>query len=403
MSRPLNRPMFRMGGSPNTNSGIVSGFAQPRRNFNTGSRQEDDALFDDTAAANNLLGQTLGTGIGTGSTSSVFNNVQASMAVKQAQDERDAITESMAPTKQTGLSASDWLRIAAAGGEILGAEGRGSGIKGALAAAGPALSNLGKGLATSSDAREAAFQTQKSAYDQAKLTAAQADVTSSKEYQQGAQLLQLKNELEPFKFADEQTSAKATELEEKMALLDEDSYEYKQLANQYVNIVYGPTTRANIEAKADLFKDDDFKSQVNAMYNALKTDRDSNEDSPYKSFSDAQLLKAARTDLINQVIVEINLPKGKVKKADGGRIGLANGGGPYEPGSGPDPDPGSPPIMQFEELRSRLPQEVSDSVIRLIMQSEQAMVDFAQIQTPQDIQVFNQKYNTDLQTPNQVA
>jgi hypothetical protein len=36
MSRPLNRPMFRMGGSPNTNSGIVSGFEQPRKNFNTG-------------------------------------------------------------------------------------------------------------------------------------------------------------------------------------------------------------------------------------------------------------------------------------------------------------------------------------------------------------------------------
>ena len=38
-----------------------------------------------------------------------------------------------------------------------------------------------------------------------------------------------------------------------------------------------------------------------------------------------------------------------------------------------------------------------------LIQIEQAMIDFAQIQTPQDIQVFNQKYNTDLQTPNQVG
>ena len=47
MSKPLRRPMFRMGGSPNTNSGIVSGFAQPRRNFDAGTREEDDAMFDD--------------------------------------------------------------------------------------------------------------------------------------------------------------------------------------------------------------------------------------------------------------------------------------------------------------------------------------------------------------------
>ena len=64
MSKPLRRPMFRMGGSPNTNSGIVSGFGQPRRNFVNGSRQEDDAMFDDTSAANK--------GIGAGTTTDIL-------------------------------------------------------------------------------------------------------------------------------------------------------------------------------------------------------------------------------------------------------------------------------------------------------------------------------------------
>ena len=88
--------------------------------------------------------------------------------------------------------------------------------------------------------------------------------------------------------------------------------------------------------------------------------------------------------------------------------------GPYEPGSGPNPDPGSPPVMQaqantgssplsFEELRARLPREVSDDVIRLIATSEQALIDFAQIQTQEDIGRFNQRYNADLQLPAQVA
>ena len=81
----------------------------------------------------------------------------------------------------------------------------------------------------------------------------------------------------------------------------------------------------------------------------------------------------------------------------------------FEPGSGPDPDPGSPPIMTasadqpmsltFEELRKRLPNEVTDSVIQLILNSEEAMIDFAQLQTSQDIIRFNQKYNTDLELP----
>ena len=384
MSKPLRRPMFRMGGSPNTNSGIVSGFAQPRKKYEEGTNP--------------------------------FDSAAANLAVAEAQDKRTAVLDSMKAQKQSGLSTGDWLRIAAAGGEILGAEGRGSGLKGALAAAGPALSGLGKDLATSSDAREATFQAQDAAYKQAVLSTAQSDVTGTQEYLQGANLLELKDYLEPFKFADEQTAAKATELEEQMSKLSEDSVEYKQLSNQYVNIVYGPTTRANIEAKSELIRDSDFKSQVNAMAAALKTDRDSNPNSPYKNYSDAALLKAARKDLINQVIVKISVPKGLVKE-DGNALGgtpndrtkFANGStmttntGPYEPGSGPNPDPGSPPVMQFEELRARLPQEVSDSVIKLIMQSEQAMVDFAQIQTPQDIQVFNQKYNTDLQTPTQVA
>jgi len=117
---------------------------------------------------------------------------------------------------------------------------------------------------------------------------------------------------------------------------------------------------------------------------------------------------------------DLSAEKKRVEEADGGRIGYANGStmttntGPYEPGSGPNPDPGSPPVMQaqantgssplsFEELRARLPREVSDDVIRLIATSEQALIDFAQIQTQEDIGRFNQRYNADLQLPAQVA
>ena len=59
--------------------------------------------------------------------------------------------------------------------------------------------------------------------------------------------------------------------------------------------------------------------------------------------------------------------------------------------------------LTFEELRARLPREVTDQVVRLLATSESALLDFANIDTEQDIAIFNQKYNADLQLPTQVA
>ena len=66
-------------------------------------------------------------------------------------------------------------------------------------------------------------------------------------------------------------------------------------------------------------------------------------------------------------------------------------------------EPTKPMPMQvtYDELRARLPREVSDEVIRLLASSEQALLDFAQIQTQDDIARFNQKYNADLVLPSQ--
>jgi len=423
MSKPLRRPMFRMGGSPNTNSGIVSGFAQPRKNFQGGSMP---AGFDGSAEEDAILAQTLGT-VSPVTTSSSFGPSQATI---DAEAEQAKQLEGLMAEKPSGLSAGDWLRIAAAGGEILGAEGRGSGLKGALAAAGPALSGLGKDLATSSDAREAAFQAQDTAYKQAMLSSSQSDLTSNLEFVQGAKLLTLKDALQPDQFAVEANTRRANELIQEMSQVYEDSAEYKLLEDQYHNIVMAEVTTANINAASEALNDAQFNKEVGKDFKAFTdaktalsekhklegiTEQDTDPNAPgynrYLNADAAQLKLLARKKVMATVIRKITTPPGKKRENDaqGGRVGRAMGGsmttssGPYEPGSGPDPDPGSPPVMQFEELRARLPQEVSDSVIKLIMQSEQAMVDFAQIQTPQDIQVFNQKYNTDLQTPTQVG
>ena len=55
--------------------------------------------------------------------------------------------------------------------------------------------------------------------------------------------------------------------------------------------------------------------------------------------------------------------------------------------------------LTFEELRARLPQSITDDIVTLIASSEQALVDFANIQTQQDVNAFNQKYEVNLQLP----
>ena len=400
MSRPLNRPMFRMGGSPNTNSGIVSGFEQPRRNFNTGSRQEDDAMFDDTAATNNLLGQTLGT--------------QTSKSSNPAFEKELAyINENFMAQKPSGLSTSDWLRIAATGGKILGAEGRGSGLKGALAAAGPALGELGEGLATSADAREAAYQKQLSDRRTATLGAMgrqtdrsfQSDEAGkTRKFEELKFLTEIgagKYETDYSRLLEERTTAKQQMLD---AINNQDEQAYKEAAQRF-DSTFPDEQKIRADMQKEYSGSDEFARFTDAA-NQIVTSSDPRP-KRFEGKSEAQI-----AEMLFDEYMDRNFPT-PIKpeyKAEGGRVGYAMGSGPYEPGSGPDPDPGSPPVMQaqqtgitFQELRARLPKEVSDAVVKLLATSEVALLDFANIATQEDMTKFNQKYNSDLQLPAQGA
>lgn len=55
--------------------------------------------------------------------------------------------------------------------------------------------------------------------------------------------------------------------------------------------------------------------------------------------------------------------------------------------------------LSYDELRARLPQEISDEIVKLLSESEQALIDFASIQTQQDVDAFNQKYQVELVLP----
>ena len=57
--------------------------------------------------------------------------------------------------------------------------------------------------------------------------------------------------------------------------------------------------------------------------------------------------------------------------------------------------------LSFQELRSRLPKEITDDIVTLLANSEQALQDFAYLQTQQDVGNFNVKYGVNLVLPPQ--
>ena len=92
------------------------------------------------------------------------------------------------------------------------------------------------------------------------------------------------------------------------------------------------------------------------------------------------------------------LPTEESSFKTGGRVKLQEGGQPMQaPAAGMTAD--SVQKLSFEELRSRLPNIITDDIVTLIANSEQALVDFANIQTQQDVSAFNQKYEVNLQMP----
>ena len=99
------------------------------------------------------------------------------------------------------------------------------------------------------------------------------------------------------------------------------------------------------------------------------------------------------------------LPIDDTTFATGGRVGLQEGGQPMQASMNMDQEPGagmtadSVQKLSFDELRSRLPNIITDDIVTLIANSEQALVDFANIQTQQDVNAFNQKYEVNLQLP----
>ena len=85
--------------------------------------------------------------------------------------------------------------------------------------------------------------------------------------------------------------------------------------------------------------------------------------------------------------------------AEGGRAGFKFGTEPKMMEDVAEQPKGEVQELSYTELRARLPNEISNEIVMLLANSKQALLDFANIQTGEDIASFNQQYDVNLTLP----
>ena len=207
------------------------------------------------------------------------------------------------------------------------------------------------------------------------------------------------------------------ELQKKYGLGGAKDYAKKQAADAVTALYQAQINTEKDKIKA-LDKDDpNYQQKVDDINANIENIRDTLEDSVtsiYLSqdttleFQRKAILKLLQNNdpediapyfpNFNEIMGGITLPE---SKASGGRVGLAKS----FPGTVGDAQgsmkatQGDVKDLSYSELRTRLPQEISDEIVMLLANSKQALLDFANIQTGEDVASFNQQYDVNLTLP----
>ena len=387
MNRTLKRPMFRMGGS--TGTGITSGLNAPRQQYDKGdivkSFQERKEMFDE-------ISPNQRSGFMPGSVSSFLTNF--------------------------GLN-------------LMSATPRGNIFATAATAAKDPFNQF--------QAARAQEMADRKAIDQAILGDVISEDFKSKQQQKlidaGFQekKMELENEIKVLEMEGSQDSLKrAEELKNDIILLEKDYELQKKYGTTGKDFDPGAAAKTS-----NLIKNlDDEKLQLNTelseLLGVLVNERTAEQNQRIKQIETrlkgiddvrSNILKESsliekigaldQTDQLNQLVDE-NMAKGMTyqeafekaieqfkfleKYADGGRAGYQIGGMTTEQTAetiqeSPAQD------LTYSELRSRLPNSISDQIVQLLANSKQALLDFAEIRTQQDVDQFNQQYDVNLTLP----
>ena len=186
------------------------------------------------------------------------------------------------------------------------------------------------------------------------------------------------------------TMGKIFELTNKKDKTKEESQELKELETVLDYLRGSKNTKGFADS---LLKDQNFiqdiRSRITKRYK---------ETEEYKNMLESAGISAQESLIIQQKIdrfvnayLETGMFPPELLLADGGRVEYQSGGDVMAAADTPKID--------FDTLRARLPKEISDDIVRLIAASPEALEDFATIQTQQDVNNFNMKYDVELVLP----
>ena len=438
MNRILRRPMFRMGGST---SGITSGLDAPRKQFSEGSIKNQFEYNRLVENAEKLKPAAM----------SVF----LEGAKKRGQFDTDENVNMMQSTGDTavggGTSLDDAIALARAKSEEIAGDNRLTGRQELsrflipfglnLATARPMGDGLSGLFATAAGAAKGPASQLFKTRDEREKTQAEKEADLFNTF--------LSAGLEDRRFDRKQAAEKLKESQELLTLFDKEKGEnvIVKAADVYKNLEnYGPSkadkngrpfeklevankiteimgTIFELQSKKEKTVEDEQKlKESQTILDYLKGSKNT------KPFADALLKdpnfiqdlrsrikkRLEKTDefmemekegldesekLLRQQKIDeaVNyyLETGKflpsLMLADGGRVAYQSGGDVMTAAETPKID--------FETLRARLPKEIGDDIVRLIATSPEALEDFATIQTQQDVNNFNMKYDVELILP----
>ena len=298
------------------------------------------------------------------------------------------------------LSTGDYLRIASAGLDILGRPSEGGGFRGALATVSKPLAELGVDIGRSIDAREAKSledlrEAQRERNEKiAALTGAQVemDVGMAKAQGEFARKLRALEAVYEVKRESINNNAELDDATKKKQLSDLDIQ--FNTDKEYYLIKGGDVS--------DFFKLGSQGELIKAANRAAKKQikqEGIGPDSPNYLTRLAELQAqylAIMTQQFGKQFAEGGAVTTDVNMMTATPAGVTDVNVEEMSTTQPRQDL---PQLSYDEIRARLPKEISDDIVTLLANSYEALADFAEIRTQADVDAFNLKYQVQLVLP----
>jgi len=369
-NRTLNRPMFRRGGSTGSQgTGITSGLQAPRQGY-----AGDDGSFVSKLESTNAIDNYLKNNKETNN----FNLEDATLNQMRAQT-MEAFPDRKRNNKDLFIDF---------GLDLVSRPGSGGSIFENIGASGQTAYNKYR---DANAKREDKIDDRRSDLFSS-LISAQGKIRGSDKSSSSYKDLEVAKALEAIMPRFVELKGKR----EKNTLEKGEDLELKQLQEKY-NRFSAKNLEDDLlmEIYAKSLGDRAIPKKAKELYTA---DLGKGTDRKYTGKDDPQIKK----DAVQSIRLELQSLR---TYASGGRAGYANGELVEEQITetetmAPGPmDDGTNNLISYDQLRARLPNEVTDDIIELMVNSAESLEDFAMISSQQEVDQFNKKYSVNLVLP----